>query len=264
MLKNLFRDVVPKDICNAAVDSFLKACEVLDIVQHANTDIVDPSDLAEATQSWLGAHLAAHGELWWVFKFHQALHMAEMWARRRAKGYVLPNCWPTERLHKMPKRFMKDHRNQMSYEKSLLEEISLEKMQQWSELCLQGLLKPRHDPEIQALIRDVMPHVQSVQVDDCYVSASGKRFKRNDVVLLGPSHDHAVGQIWLHCLLDGTLKTLLSLWPLIEGDAVRRYGTYRICGTIQVIDSDLMHAPTIFRTDRQIATVLWPRTYVYP
>ena len=114
------------------------------------------------------------------------------------------------------------------------------------------------------MIREIEPNVQSVQIDDIYVSMFGARFMRNDVVLLGSSHGHACGLVWFHCLMDGTQKTVCEVWPLIRGDALRRHGKYRITDEPQLIQTSDIHAAAVYKIDKTIATALWPRTYAYP
>ena len=123
VLARFFRDVVPAEGFETEIASFLKLSEVVDILQNASKGIVTPIDLFVATVSWLEAHLAAYGTQYFVFKHHQAMHLPGMWAR----SGILLNCFALERHHKLAKRFMKDHTHTRSYEKSVLEEITLEK-----------------------------------------------------------------------------------------------------------------------------------------
>ena len=137
-------------------------------------------------------------------------------------------------------------------------------LHQWNQFRVVGLLAPRGDSAIERVVREMKPAAMPVQVDDTYVSVSGDRFKRNDVILLGPGHAHAVGHICMHALLDGAPHTLVEKWSLVKADAERRHGKYRVTGIVEMIPTDDIIAAAVYKRDGTIATVLWPRRYTYP
>ena len=266
VLTTYFGDVVlPLGQYQDEIDSFVKLGDVVDILANANKGIVGPDDLEAATTCWLEAHLKAYGDEHFVYKHHQAMHLADMWRRTLTRGgrRFLMNCFALERHHKLPKRYMKDHLNTISYEKSVLEEVTLEKLHQWSLFRAGGLPSPREDDKVSRALREVFPGVHSVQVDDMYVTNAGARFMKKDVVLLGPAHGHACGEIWMHCMVDGNAFTCVSLWPLLKADTRRRLGKYRVAENPAMLPTADLHAAVVYKVAGTVATALWPRTYEY-
>ena len=194
-----------------AIDAFMLACDVLDILQQASRGGSTPRKLHDATILFCKAFQAAFGAHNWVLKFHLALHLAAMWAHFG----VLPNCFSLERKHKVVKRNIKDHMNTRAYEKSAMQDICLQHWHKWQSDRRVGLMNPRACTEKARLaaIRDAHPCAVTILTDDVFIAASGARYHANDVVRTGAG----VGELWWHFEVDGAPCTwsCISFWPTV-------------------------------------------------
>ena len=145
VLSKFFRDVVmPMGGCDAEIQSFFLACDVVERVNAMVRKVGTPRELLTATKAFLHSHLNAHGEYNWVLKFHLALHLPEMWAALPRCDWddpdcALPSCWSLERKHRFAKKHMQDNRKGQSYERSVVEEVTLDHFHHWSKVRTRGM-----------------------------------------------------------------------------------------------------------------------------
>jgi len=270
-----FNDVV-RPLRPAAVkeiNSFLKACDVLDILVAVSREGgVDNDLLRQAIDAHLAAHLSTYGDAYWIPKHHFAIHLADMHLR---KENTLLACWVQERKHKVIKKWLKDRKTLTCYERSVLEEILLAHLGDLQEPILQaGLIDGRPAPKAMAtpvsqwlgLAPDAAISTgPSVRMNGCLMS-------KNDLVLLKPPADwpaevllpigYAVAHLWFPVVVNnGACSVIVSPWQYVmtRGETVilsaRR--------DPRMLNASRLLAPLIHRhtADGLGCTVIMPASY---
>ena len=262
VLAKYFLDVVrPMGGCNAAIDSFALACEVIPLLNEMVRGYGTPQKLFDATKRCLESHLNAHGETNWVLKSHMALHLPLMWEAmpKGASGqrWTLPSCFSLERKHKSIKKHMRDNLRGQSYERAVLEEVTLDHLESWKTpagVC--GMVRP-HKPSkwIAIVLEEAFGAVENVTVADVLVADNGSRFSKNDLVLL---RDGSVGAVQYHCSFGDRLLTCIELRPLLRIDLSKCIAKYSVTPQTSYISSDLLQAAAVFKVHNSVVTAIWP------
>ena len=261
VLCKFFRDCAPHTAkTRAGLESFFLCCKCMDILSNAQRKASTPEQLASATHEFLDAHLRAYGSEYWAWKHHAALHLPLMW--RKHGG--LPNCFSLERKHKSTKRAMKDRLNTKSYEKCLIQDLTLQHIRNCSRNLLVSSLGDPHPPTkaVDEALREVLPSATSLDVSNRYTADNGGRIYRGDVVCIrsdsADGSECVVGQIWFHLRVDDCIKSCVSLWPLEASYAEAGCAKYRMCDRPQIIDSAALVCALLHKQCGTACTVVWP------
>ena len=235
-----------------AVDSFLKLCQCLDMLQHTATGEVASQDLAQAIKSHLDTFQAIYPDASFVPKAHFAMHLPE----QLEKHGCLIGCFVHERRHKELKRFANQQcDSREGTEGHLLQEMILT---HWDALDRQSLQAP-------AGLQTPKPASEALQRAFCHhfgLSAcpgllfSGKAtlerwplLKTGDVVRL---HPEGVAEVLFHCMYADMLLTCVSLY---EPTKVPNH--WRITkDQAMFFQVSSIKGPCIFRAKAGVATVL--------
>jgi hypothetical protein len=133
-----FREVVePLGGVSALIDTFVKACTVMEVLQAVNrSEHTTPTLLCDTTLAFLRSHAAVHGMHNLVYRFHQSLHLPYQWEVLRAAAphlaeLPLLSCFALERKHKFTKKQLKDRSKPMSFERGVMEELTLDHWHEW-------------------------------------------------------------------------------------------------------------------------------------
>ena len=261
VLKKIFRDIaLPANSVRIGLEgpirSFLLACDVLEILGNTQRGST-PSQLHNATRAWMEAHIACYGNITWVFKHHQAGHLAKMWDHFG----ILPNCWAMERKHKESKRVCTDHLNTRAYEQSIMEEITLDCIHHWQNFKGTGLIKPKEATknDLSALAASFASRDGPLLMSNAYINMHGDKFCKLDVVTLAASHGACVGEVWFHCSRGGEELTCVSLWEQVSLRMDKHVAQFRISDAPKLIPSRDLVRPVIFKVHASIATILLPQ-----
>ena len=261
VIRKYFSDVVMCEPSvaeyHAAAESMVFLCDAIELLQCAGRKTIGPQELHNGIMRHLRKHQAVYGDSAWVFKHHQAAHLAMMY---KNFGYLY-NTLVTERKHKEPKRFAMNKVSRLGYEKGLMEDMLLQHLHDWNAFRKVSLVNPKPlTKRVKQSVLDVFPGAQSIEISITYIAASGEKFSRGDLALLGPTHCRACGEIWYHFNVDGAVWCCLAMWPLLRVEA-GRFGVYRICHDPVVIPSTDILGVGIYRICGDNATVIWPKDY---
>ena len=213
--------LMPSDRCIKEAESFIKLCDVLDLLRNSrNGVVINVPDLRLATHAWLSKHKEAYGDGHWIPKMHYALHFPEMLARRR----FLFACWVHERHHKVIKRFVGDHRNTTSLERALCEELIAQKNHEFEkDVLVFGLVRCR--PATRIFLDDIRRRFSLDDVGDIRPSSQALvrkvRFHVGDVAAVRCNGGATIAQIhgFMHTKVRGT-EAVIAMWALIARDSV--------------------------------------------
>ena len=242
---------------HAAAESCVMICTSLELLQCASRRLIPAQELHDATIAHLRKHLEVHGTEWWVYKHHQAAHLAKMY---KDHGF-LPDTLVTERRHKEPKRFCMQRLGLIGYEKGLMEELALQHLHDWRKFQTVTLLNPQPLPKRLRLgVEELFPHATSLETSVEFTATSGQKYHTRDAVLLGDAHRRAMGKLWYHFNVDGSPWSCLEIWPLVRV-LDERCAQFSVCDTAHYVRSTDLLSPTIYRISGGIATAILPKQY---
>ena len=256
VIAKFFRDVAPRTPqTRLALDSFALCCKCLDVLTCAQRKASTPSDLHTATTKFLEAHLVAYGSEVWVWKHHGALHLARMWARRRG----LPNCFSLERKHKGVKRIMMNFLKKQSYERSVIEEVTLEHLHECNTKAAFSRLENPHLPSkaLAAYLREAFPAATSFHVSRTYVASDGMRIMSGDVVFARLGDELICAELALNVQIDGTNKCIGSAWQFMS-QGKSGVSKFKIGDSPFVSDSSAIVCALLYKRCSDVCTVICP------
>ena len=218
----LFLQVVVQPLggCDAQIASFLALCDVLDMLVHVQEGIVSADRLQSAILNHLALYKAAYDDLGWVFKFHAALHLPD---QLRRLG-VLIALFTLERRHKIVKRYVHDRRPNPSFERGLIEDITLQHLHDMRRPWWKGALEHPSEPthSMRDAILAQIPTAVSVKVAREGSLTTIGSVHVNDVVSCVANGMHKVGELWILASVthsDGRDEELacVSIWEGLGG-----------------------------------------------
>ena len=99
------------------IDSFVKICRVLDLLQSLKRGQTRATTLHEAVVEHLKSYQKAYGTDRWLPKHHYSLHLAKLYSFHK----TLCSCWTHERRHREIKRYASQNPNtSVGFEKSIV------------------------------------------------------------------------------------------------------------------------------------------------
>lgn len=203
---------VPAGISLLACRAFLALADALDLLVAVPLGVVSPTTLRNSIGAFLDAFVRAGWKTSLHPKYHWMLHLPQHLARFKQ----LPTCWTHERKHRLVKRYASDMCNTLTFELSVLREITahhlwaLKKVQ-----CLEvGLLSPREPSEkVMKLLQQATGSPARCLVSTDARSSEHITSAKGDVVLIRNGQQHiAAGEIWLHFETEGKCMSIASLW----------------------------------------------------
>ena len=223
---HLVREVLlPSGRGGAALSSMHACCMVMLMLMRAQrcSGAVTPDALRRAIREHFEKHLEAFGQETWVFKFHMAMHLPDMFQ----EFGVLLACWVLERKHRVIKRFVINQKNPAGYEMHLMRQLTAQHIADLRKLHLNiGLIDPKdQSASVQRALRERMGlDALAAQMSGGVALGSGAEAWRGDYVLLDESYNFAAGEIWFS-LHSGTAASIywivyicfrdISSWVLV-------------------------------------------------
>ena len=256
VLRKFLVDVVrPTGVCAEAVASAIHLCDAVKLLHSINRGAtVRPARLMEAILTHLRSYQAAYGVEGWLPKHHYSLHLPGMLERHG----TLISCFTHERKHKVVKRYAQHHFNTISMEKGIVEEITLQHLQDLDgSFVRHGLLCPAAAPaKLVALMETLAPGAGRLMAAR-QMAQGGCTFSKDDVALLHLDGAPAVGEIWFLASADDKLFACVSLWEA-AGAASERAARYRVSSSPRVVDAGCLQEPLIYSRSADLATVILP------
>ena len=216
--------MLPDDMAfSAQVASFLKVCDVLDLLRLCKDGEVTDTMLHEAIIAHLIAFQVAYGIVGWIPKHHLAYHLS----RYLRKYGLLLSTLTQERMHKVVKRWARDRFRQFSFERGLMEELTLDHLNQLEHSWwILGLQEPIQEPKPR-LLRELRAKYPAA---NDFATSSSVRVPNGSIVHGGDKafvlHERQlvlVEVLWV-ASYDNNLIACVDLWDEIAGDAASERG----------------------------------------
>ena len=258
--------VAPLERFHEQIDSFLRLCDVLDILLRINHGVrVAAENLERAVESHFNACMAAYHDLakYFLPKVHMEGHLAEWYAKFKCLIALFTN----ERKHKTIKGFVRDRKKLTSYERGLIEKVTQEHLQVLEDGDLArraGLMNPTEaTPEVIAVVRRAMSTANRV-LQARVVRISGILFHAGDIVWCEVDGGNRVGELWWHNEIDGgqpmSVVSFFADIPDAEPDSFTRTVARR--DDPRLINSARLKAALMYRSldeaDGRITVVIPP------
>ena len=203
---------LPDDL-RKCVDSYLKLCRVLDLLQDTRRGRTQASELETAIFSHLEAFLGAYGDSRWIPKHHYASHLSQM----LLQFGVLCSCWRLERKRKEFKRWADlAEFTPSSWERGILRDAIAPQLQDLKKNEVDPFLVRICNPEepgrnLKALLQMHFDEEEiSVSEKACFLP--GATAHRHDVVLFAMDEEKGVGQIQMFAKIGLANYACLHLW----------------------------------------------------
>ena len=254
------RVVLSRGECVNACHALLLLCNALDMLLRVPRGTVSGEDLGNAITKFLLAYVLAFGYDALIPKIHDLLHLLHMFLLHN----FLLTCWVHERKHRMCKRYCNDICNTISFERSVLGEVTghqLFRLRQPDTFSFSvGLVNPKPARKkladiLHASFSDIwnpaMPYMTSVVARYCEWECC----HRYDVVLVREPVGFSCGQVWFHASVNGSTLSCISMWTLIAMDGA--YATWRFRDNPLLMDTtDILDCVIWSRTGDVVTTII--------
>ena len=242
------------DICPLAVQSLLSLCYVIELLREGTQGRCTADALDEAIMDFARKHQLAHGLEGWVFKHHQALHLGGM---MRSHG-VLLSCFLMERLHKRVKRFMLGRLQPRSYERGIIEQVTLDHLHRlqdpWHKAGLCKATAARQD--VAEIVRGAFPTAVTITQSISSKTTFGLEVYQGDVVMYGRGF---AGQVWYNIDVDGVVYVAVAKWNRTQASPC--VWTYAMTEEVVLVQLADVKA-TVVRKDEGNVPIVFPPLHI--
>ena len=217
-------------ICVAQCQAYVACCDVLDLLTSQMHGCVRVSQFKAAVDNFLRACVDAGWADYLHPKFHWTIHLV----LELQRFDVLLSCWVHERKHAMVLRYLRDIRNTLKYETSILSETTCHHLHELSKPSKfdrrVGLVLPIAPckEKMAAFLRKelggacrLLQHARRCRVSEFEVCTA------RDVVLLR-GEPLLVGEVWFFAASDGKAFALVSAWATESKNDLQGTVTVRI------------------------------------
>jgi hypothetical protein len=251
--------MLPAGICGEQVSSFLRLCDVIDLLQNLKRykhGHIAPATLHAAVTAHLRQFLKAYDGLGWKPKHHWALHLH----RTLDKFGFLLGLLVCERRHKLVKRWLRDLHSQLNFERCLIKELVVQHLEDLNEPWLDaGLVSPKCPPA--GLLQELRRRYPIAR----YIASSREarvgdvRFTVGDLALFQQDGVLAVGEIYFMAQADAVEIVCVSVYARIPTPSDTTWcRTYRRCDEPQVFSLSALLAPLTYMPDDAYVVVSMP------
>ena len=204
--------------CPWACKAVLALADVVDLLMSVPLGNVQPDQLRLIVSTLLGACCEAGWRELMHPKFHWLVHLP----RHLETFHCLPTCWVHERKHRVVKRYANDICNNVSFERSVLGEVTSHHVASISKpdafnFKVGFASTSRAAP---ASVVAVLNRELSMQLEphECKVSTHARisahsTCHKGDVVMYTAGRGFLVGRVCFHAKVFDDFVTLLSAWP---------------------------------------------------
>ena len=254
--------IMPLGIAAAQCNSFLKLCDVMDLLLNANRGVTTPQKFYVANVAFLRAHLTAYGDMAWVPKHHLSMHLADQMAAVEALlGHVvLIGCNVHEIRHKLVKRWSRDRYTRNGFESGCLEEVTLQHLHDMQEPWIAVGLVNAHPPtkRLAESMSDLYgPYANVLQSRSTRVN--NRVFIAGDIAAVRIDGHTEVGQMHFHVAIDGVPKTCVTIFAAAPRPSDSDWSrTYQRTHDVVIIDSACLVASLTYLESAGHVAVLMP------
>ena len=243
------------------VRSLVAAFDVVALLQCVRHGVVTPEALRDSVERHMNLFKAAYGADACRPKHHYAMHL---WLMLKIFG-MLASCLPMERLHKIPKRYVKERRNTKSYEVGTLEDVTLKQLfdrrEEWLAVdCLVAPHKPPPRSAVARVLKELHPSARTLTVAARMASKFGQ-VNIGDVVFFSVDGVRQCGRVKVHYDADGHTFSVIQSWeraPMVGievgADAMR----FKVVANGRRYPSACIDTALIYSVVGEYATVLVP------
>lgn len=250
--------MLPANTCALQVTSFLALCDVMDLLVAIKSGKVDHALLRACILKHLRAFKIAYGDHGWLPKHHLAIHLADQLNEFKLILSLLTH----ERKHKVVKRWSRDRFGKISFERGLMEELTLEHIHALkSEWCATGLLNPGTPRKAMLeAMQDMYPHCAQFQTARVVRTPNGELTQAGDMAFALIEGAMVLVQVHFHISVDEELKTCVNaLEPApCATDAQTGTATYRDRNNTLMISGDMLVASVTFLQTDDVVTAILP------
>ena len=239
--------IFPRGFAREACEAFVRMCDLIWCILAGVSGHASPATLRERTNDFLDACEAAGWQDYMTPKYHWLIHFP----KHLQKFQTLLSCFVHERKHKMAKRFLNDVLQLEATEKSVLSEVTCLHLANLHSTdafdFTPHLMKPaRAAPK--KMHRFLEERLGATLDQESVTTAMAARCSSltvchsRDIVLFAvPGGNKAVGEIWFHASVSGTMVSLVSVWTVTCYD--------RTMGVLSLVETDddvqLLHTTDI-------------------
>ena len=241
------------------IDSFLALAGVLDMCMQFKDGTVQPACLKQRCVDHLSSFLRAYGDVGWLPKHHLSLHLhLELKRFKTLLGLLVQ-----ERRHKVVKRWTKDRYSCKSFERGLIEEVTLEHLHQMeSHWCRHGLVQPTQPKgNLKKSVHAAHPAATSILVSSKARGAKGSVVHAGDLAYCVVLGRVSLVEVWYHAEVDGQQVSCVSVWPHVPSPSCRsdEVSCHRRVDNPQLVPVECLVASVIFlQGDSDLVSVLMP------
>ena len=215
-----FLQTLPAPIAHSKqVYSFLALADVLDLLRMCKYGAVNAEVLREAIIAHLSAFKRAYDTIGWLPKHHLAMHL---WTYVSTHGF-LQSTLPQERMHKLVKKWSRDRYTKATFERGLMEELTMEHLhdpkQPW---WYGGLQEPVVAPKksLMQFLRNHFPSAFEFMTAASYRTPTGNVVHAGDVAFLkGAFGGAGLCEIWWLTRVDGHVHACVAEWSRVAAAA---------------------------------------------
>ena len=246
-------------VCDAQVKSMLALCAVLDMLQSVKHGGVSGPALGKAILAHLTAYKQAYGDVGWLPKHHYSIHLPGF----LEKFGTLLALWVQERRHCITKRFGTDRRNTTAFERSLMQEITLQHLSDLRKkpsFMKTQLQKPKQcNLAQQRVLEDAYgpPGDQQYLCSALATHHNGCKFHAGEVCVYRHGHGWCYGKISFHADISGVCVSCLEVWDQTECDDFFVVAGSRSARAACVPTADLVSS-CIYHENRGRAVIIKP------
>jgi hypothetical protein len=247
--------IIPSGVCVAQCTSFLKLCDVVDLLMAGRHGNVDPKRLLTAIVTHLCAHLRAYGILVWVPKFHASTHLANQVAALRA----VVGCNIHEIRHKLIKRWTRDRFNTAGFESGCIEEVTLQHLYNLKKSMIGEGLVDAAPPT--GKLRASMMEVCGCGVAETarVARTNGRAFSAGDFAFVRRDGRLSLARMLFHVKLEDGFRTCLSELQDAPSPSDNEWcQTFRQTDNTYVVDTACLVAPVTHYSRGNMIVALVP------
>ena len=256
--------------CNAEVQSFMALVDAIEILQCVKEGVVTPAVVHEAITNHLDKRATAYDvDHEAVMKPHYVRHLARQFQRHSA----LYACFTPERLHALAIKYAATRRNTKSYERGVMEEVTIEQYMRLKEHWMLFGMKLPIQPK--ARIAAALGELTGAEPAQHEIShavrlASGTVTVGDVVFFHQIDGTLRVGEICVFfCHGGGPAHAVIVVWAAVEAAVpVRHARHYRGSGVAEIIDIGRIARAAVYsgnpRDEQELKVVLLPPPYRSP
>ena len=243
------------------IQSYLLLCDVLDLLTNLKRDalghMISPERLRDAILAHLSKYLEAYRNNGWKPKFHWA---TELWRNYARFGFLI-GLLVTERKHKVVKRWSKDRQTLESFERGLVEEVTLQHLSDLRKPWLVNNCLVNESVPSAKLMRELRGRYRVTRFisSSNYARVNHMVFTKGDVALVRNGGVVCAGEIYFFARVDAQSLVCVSLWDRVPtANDTMWTRTYRKRDDPQIVPLTALVSPVVYLSSSSGATLLIP------